>query len=123
MLWRIEYFVEGKDLEKALTGAAGIALNMSTPQPVSGAMVITSGRTKQVKSNTTPIDGSFKDRMITWLQTFEQGHRITSKQMRKYFLEELGGNKNSYNHGLMKSLIDAGVLKRISRGQYTIVSN
>lgn len=120
MLWRIEYFVEGKNLEKALAGAAGIALNMSTPQPVSGAMVTKQGSKKQVKGADAPIEGSYKEQFIEWLKAKDDNERVSSQQMKKYFTDTLGASKNSFNNFLMKAIIDEGYVKRIARGQYVI---
>ena len=121
MLWRIEYFVEGKNLEKALASVAGIAINMSTPQPVTGAMVVTEGKIKKVKSNTAPVEGSYKDQFMAWLKTKQAGSRITSSEMKEHFVNGIGGKKTSFNNVLMNAVIEAGIIKRLERGQYQIL--
>lgn len=119
MLWRIEYFVEGKNLEKALAGAAGIAINMSTPQPVSGATLVTKGDKKQVKESADRTkDASYKTQFIDWVKSFTAGTRITSTEMREHFIYEIGASKASFNNLLMQTIIDGAIVKRISRGQY-----
>jgi|ERR1700722_2423951 len=92
MLWKIEYIVEGKHLEKALEAVAGIALNMQPPQPVTNGIV----REKTVKQAKESVaqHNQVRERLMQWGK--KPGDIIASGVVRNA-MQELGFSHNNYS--------------------------
>ena len=93
MLWKMEYLVEGKNLEQALTSVIGIALEFKGPTPVTNG-VVKKGVVKQAQSG-----ASNADRLISYLTSehlVKKGEYTTSAVIQKA-MADLHISKNSYS--------------------------
>lgn len=114
MLWRFEFYVQGKHLEKVLESVSGIALNMQPPQPVGNAVVEKVKGQKQIKAE---LPGTtIVAQMITWAASFEPDTVITSGQIQDES-GRLGGSKQGGTY-YTNALIESGIFKRRSRGMF-----
>lgn len=113
MLWRIAFFVEGRQLEKCLAAVTGMALNMEPPKPVVNAVA------KQGKVEATSSASSKKELMANWLRT-QKGKEVTTKLLTNK-MAEFGGSPSSVNSGLINAYLDDKLLKRKSRAVYVVL--
>lgn len=93
MLWKMEYLVEGKNLEQALTSVIGIALEFKGPTPVTNGTV-KKGVVKQTHSGSTNAE-----RLISYLTSehlVKKGDFTTSSVIQRA-MSDLQIPKNSYS--------------------------
>lgn len=116
-MFRIAFFVEDKHLAKALIAVEGIALNLEHQVVKNAKPVKEGGKTKVREKGEDPT--SLKGKLSEWLLKEKLGSRVTTKDMVEKY-SSFGGDGNSVNTGMIKSFLDDGILKRISRGQYQV---
>lgn len=114
MLWRFEFFVQGKHLETVLASVSGIAVNMQPPQPVANGVVETVKGVKKIKAKHE--GNTIVGQIISWATSLTPDTVVGTPQIIQKSTE-LGGTSNGstyYTDALLKS----GVLKRRSRGVF-----
>ena len=116
MLWKMDFMVEGKDLEKCLAGVEGLALNMQVPRPVTNA-ILQGKQVKQVSMNTNQVsrlEEALKE------QGFKRDDILRSTKIRELMdaLEIPKGNYSSLittmkKHEFLTTTENRGVLKML----------
>lgn len=114
MLWRFEFFVQGKHLETVLASVSGIAVNMQPPQPVANGVVETVRGVKKIKAKHegTTIVGQ----VVAWAASLSPDTVISSAQILEKAIS-LGGSDSGSTY-YTNALLDSGALKRRSRGVF-----
>lgn len=114
MLWRFNFFVQGKHLEKVLEALSGVAINMEPPQLVGNAVVEKVNGQKQVKAE---LPGTSITAQVTaWASAFAHDMVITSSQIQDTVIN-LGGSQGGNSYYTIR-LLKAGIIKRRSRGVF-----
>lgn len=118
MLWKIDFFVEGKDLEKVFSAVAGYALNMQPPRPVENAGIqLAKGKKQIVAVSDTRLRG--RAALAELLSTnYKDGDMVTWSNCRKLLID------NNIPHTGVSSMIiglkESGMLKATKKeGTYT----
>lgn len=117
-LWKFEFFVEGKDLEKALASVSNIALNMQPPQQVTGAEV-KQGKVQAAKPRkrvSKEVIGGIMANVTSAIRHYPAGTPVSAKDIKK-LVSSFGGKPSGYNH-YVKDVIDKKILHRRSRGSF-----
>lgn len=87
MLWKIDFFVEGKDLEKCLAAAAGFALNMQPPRPVENAGIQLANGKKSIVAIGNGREPHWR-KLANYMNTkLRPGEKIIWRQMRDMLIE------------------------------------
>lgn len=118
MLWKIDFFVDGKDLEKCLAAAAGFALNMQPPRPVENAGIqLAKGKKRVVAVSDTPLRGQAALAGLLSAK-YKDGDAVTWSNCRDLLI-----NNNVPHTGVstfIVSLKESGMLKATrTKGTYT----
>lgn len=110
MLWKFDFMVEGKNLEKVMSALAGVALEFQTPMPVSNG-VSKSGKVRQQVSGVTN-----PDRVMNKL--IDDGVAVPGQYLStatiKMAMDGLHISKGNYG-GIIKKLSDKGLLTTTER--------
>lgn len=115
MLFRMEFFIEGKHLEKVLSAVSNVALNMKPPQPVVNATA-TKGRTLR-QTSSAPNQMS---RIIEKLGPLKKGDKLTAEQLRKGF--DAAGVPHGNYSSIITQMKNVKFLKTTAeRGNYIVV--
>lgn len=110
MLWKFDFMVEGKHLERVLEALAGVALELRGPLPVSNGMV-KQGKVKQKvagTNNTARIVNKLTD-----MGMLVPGSFVTSSAI-QLAMDELAIPKTNYS-GVMTNLQSQSVLTKTDR--------
>lgn len=110
MLFKFDFMVEGKNLERALTALAGIAIEMQTPVPVSNG-IIKKGVVKQQVAGTNHAERVMNK--LTMDGIANKGEFISSKIIQAA-MDDLHISKNSYSF-VIKSLKERDFLTTTER--------
>ena len=110
-MFRIELFVEDKNLAKALIGLQGMALQQPVVQPVVNANAGKNGVT-------ATTNGSTCEMFLEHLRKTGTS-RVTSGDVQQW-LDGIGKSAKSWQH-VVKCGKAAGFLKNHSRGRYNVV--
>jgi hypothetical protein len=110
MLWKFDFIVEGKHLERVMESISGVALNFQPPQPVGNA-VVKKGKIKAESSAT-----SIKDLVLNDFKERAPNTVFGSADV-KNSITKHGGTDSAYNH-YVKSLLEEGIINRRGRGQF-----
>ena len=110
MLWRFEFFVEGKHLERVMEAINGVALNFQPPRPVGNAVV----KQGKIKAETPAI--SMKDLVLNDIKAMPPNTVFGTAEI-KAIIRKHGGADTSYAHFVMV-ITEAKIATRRGRGQF-----
>ncbi len=109
-LWRFEFMVDGKHLERVMEAINGVALNFQAPQPVGNAVV----KKGKVAAASTAV--SYKDLVLNDIKAMPTNTVFTSQEV-KALIRKHGAADSAYNHYIM-AILDAGAAVRRGRGHF-----
>ena len=111
MLWRLEVFVEGTQLEYVLWTLAGHAVEVRTPQPVVNAAK------KNGKVHAKVANGDKIELFREWIK--ERKLTEVNSTLAREFCKSVGTAETSYTYMLGKAR-DVGLLKKTGKGTKSV---
>jgi hypothetical protein len=109
-LWRFEFMVEGKHLERVMESISGVALNMKPPQPVGNAVV------KKGKVKAESSASSYKDLVLKDFRDLAPNSVFDAIAV-KASIAKHGGSESAYNH-YIRAILEEKIATRRSRGTF-----
>jgi hypothetical protein len=109
-LWKFDFVVDGKNLEKVMESISGYALNFQPPQKIGNA-VVKQGKVKAASSATT-----IKDLVINDIKAMPPNTVFGSTNV-KEIIGKHGGAESGYAHYII-AILEAGAAVRRGRGHF-----
>ena len=109
-LWKFDFVVDGKHLEKVLESLTGVALDLQPPQKIGNA-VVRQGKVKAASSAT-----SIKDLVLNDIKAMPSNTVFGSTNV-KDLVTKHGGAESGYAHYIL-AILKAGIAVRRGRGHF-----